>query len=251
MARVEFSYDGETKSIQCSPNDRFVDILCKISIKMNFDQNSVNILYSGNVIQDKNLTFMQLANEIDKKRNIMNIQILDSTPREENDLSSKSNFKSKYVICPICRENTRIGIDDYKIRLYDCINFHCLNNLSIEDYEETQIINEEKIICDSCQKQNKATAYKNLFYRCNICNQNLCVLCKDKHDSNHNLMNFEDKNYICKIHNEPFTFYCQLCKKNICLSCEAEHSNHDLISFGKMIPDKESLLNILKENRNI
>ena len=88
-----------------------------------------------------------------------------------------------------------------------------INNISIDEYEETQKINLTKIICDNCKKINKANSYQNLFYRCNIWQHNLCVLWKDKHDINHSLINLDDINYICKIHNEPFTFYCKSCKK--------------------------------------
>lgn len=249
MSLVEFSYNGVETLVQCNSNDKLMDIMNKLSNKIKIDFNSVNILYSAKVIkeEEKDLTFSQLANETDKKRNMMCIQIIDSIQKKEKDLF----LNSTQIICPECKENIRISIDDYKIRLYDCANSHNINNISIDEYEETQKINQTQIICDNCKKANKANSYKNLFYRCNICQQNLCILCKDKHDKNHNLINYEDINYICKKHNEAFTFYCKSCKKNICISCENEHSNHDIISFGKIIPNKDNIFNRLKEIRNI
>ena len=38
--------------------------------------------------------------------------------------------KSKYIICPECKDNIRIKIKDYKIELYDCQNGHNIKNLS-------------------------------------------------------------------------------------------------------------------------
>ena len=247
MSLIIFSYDGVELPIQCKTNDKLINILNKLSNKITIDFNSINILYSGQLIKDKELTFHQIANESDKKRNIMNMQILDNLPKKEKE----SYIKSKQIICPECKENIRISIENYKIQLYDCINFHNINNIAIEEYEDTQKINQTNIICDNCNKMNKASSYKNLFYRCNRCKQNLCVMCKNGHNSNHNLINYDDINYICKIHNEPFTFFCKSCNNNICISCENEHNNHEVISFGKIIPNRDNILNKLKEIRNM
>ena len=89
---------------------------------------------------------------------------MDTIPEKEKDFF----LNSKQIICPECKENIRISIDDFKIRLYDCINSHNINNISIDEYEETQKINLTKIICDNCKKINKANSYQNLFYRCYI-----------------------------------------------------------------------------------
>ena len=52
-----------------------------------------------------------------------------------------------------------------------------------------------------------------MLYRCNICKINMCPLCKIKHDKNHNIINYELKDYICIDHNEGFIEYCIECKK--------------------------------------
>ena len=127
MSLIIFSYDGAELPIQCQTNDKLIKILNKLSNKITIDFNSINILYSGQLIKDKELTFHQIANESDKKRNIMNMQILDNLPKKEKE----SYIKSKQIICPECKENIRISIENYKIQLYDCINFHNINNISI------------------------------------------------------------------------------------------------------------------------
>ena len=46
---------------------------------------------------------------------------------------------------------------------------------------------------------------------------NLCSLCKSIHDKSHIIINYENKNYICKEHNETFVKYCEDCKIDLCL----------------------------------
>ena len=245
MSSIEFSYHGVNTLIQCNPNDKFSSILNKLATKTDIDFNSVYILYSGNMIKDKELSFNQIANASDKARNKMAIAIVDS-----EDKDNDSYIKSEQIICPECKESIRISIDNYKIKLYDCVNNHKMNNISLEEFDDTQKINQTKIICDDCQKGNKATSYKNTFYRCNICKQNLCPMCKNKHDKKHILINYDEINYICKIHNEAYTFYCETCKKNICISCEGEHADHSVFSFGKIMPNKDYIFEKLKYMRN-
>ena len=37
--------------------------------------------------------------------------------------------KSKEIICPTCYKPCRIKIENYKIKLYDCINGHTKENI--------------------------------------------------------------------------------------------------------------------------
>jgi len=43
---------------------------------------------------------------------------------DEGENEEESFKKSKYIICPECKENARILIDNYKINIYDCKNGH-------------------------------------------------------------------------------------------------------------------------------
>ena len=63
----------------------------------------------------------------------------------KNEAKKLSN-KSEYIICPECKENSRITIADYKLGLYDCKNGHKINNILINDFNKTQIIDETKTI---------------------------------------------------------------------------------------------------------
>ena len=70
----------------------------------------------------------------------------------------------------------------------------------------------------------------------------LFPLSKEKHIKGHNIIDYEDKNYICKKHSEIFIKYCKKCKENMCILCENEHNDHDIIYLGNMIINKDNLI---------
>ena len=73
------------------------------------------------------------------------------------DISNyKSIIKSKYIICPQCEENIKYKINDYKIYLYECKNGHRMNNILLNEFEKTQIIDISKIKCKECKENNKS-----------------------------------------------------------------------------------------------
>ena len=83
------------------------------------------------------------------------------------------------------------------------------------------------------------------------CKVNICPLCKESHGQNHIIINYELKNFICDKHGDNYNLYCDTCRQNICICCENEHENHEIISFGKIIPNKNEInnyLNILKDD---
>jgi hypothetical protein len=76
----------------------------------------------------------------------------------------------------------------------------------------------------------------------------------DKHNTKHEIINDENKNYICSKHNEPYAIYCKKCNKNLCLSCQNKHKYHNNISFEELMPDLgiiKNELNKLKETVDI
>ena len=68
-----------------------------------------------------------------------------------------------------------------------------------------------------------------------MCKEDICPTCKINHDKSHKIINYDERNYICSIHNEKFICYCKPCKKNICMLCENEHNKHEIINYGKII----------------
>lgn len=245
MAQIEFLYKGDKAIIQCQYKEKFKDILQKLILKLNINLDKVSFLYSGKMISNFDSTINTIIESIDKNNNKMTVQIVD-IEKEENDLI----INSPQIICPDCKEKAKINLTDYRIKIFDCINKHEYNNILLEEFDKTQKINISKIICDECKIKNKGNYYKKIFYRCITCKKNLCPICKDKHLETHNIINYDEKNYICDKHNYPYSLYCYTCKDNICILCENEHDEHKTISFGKIIPNKNILKNNMKEFKN-
>ena len=49
--------------------------------------------------------------------------------------------KSKEIICPKCKEICRIKFENYKIKLYDCINGNIIDNIKLTEFKNTQKVN--------------------------------------------------------------------------------------------------------------
>ena len=222
MTKVEFNFRGTTTAIPCSENDIMKDICKKFAIKVEIDINDVYFLYSGNNL-NLNLTYAQVANSLDKERKIMSIVVNDINP--STIIKDNSNIiNSIYPICPQCKENILFEIKDYKINLYGCKNGHNFKDILINEYEKTQEIDLLKIECNEC-KIKKYNTYNHEMYKCNKCNKNICIACNQKHE--HKTINYD-----------------------LNIRCEKEHINHNIITYGSIIKDKDELINKLKEYKN-
>ena len=244
MLEVEFLYGGKKIDIQCKSEEKMEEIINRFLGKAGKTKEQLFFIYGGEIVNE-NLTLNSQANDNDKKRNKMSILVNNKTEDYTND--EQSLKKSQYIICPECKESSRIKVDNYKIGFYDCKNGHNINDILINDFDQTQNIDEAKIICQNCNKINKSTSYKNIFFLCYDCKKNLCSLCQSIHDTNHNLIDYDERFFFCDSHYELYFSYCKDCKKDICLTCEGEHSNHETISYGSILPNLE---NIKEETNN-
>ena len=233
MPEIIFQYKGEENIIYCELNDKIKDIINKYILKIG--KNNLYFIYSGNKINAE-LKFNEIANKFDKERNKMNILVFD----EDNDINEKKIILKDFI-CPNCCDSILIKIQDYKIN-YKCKNRHLGNNILINEYENIQKLIQYGIVCDKCKKNDKNNSYNNEFYYCFACNMNLCPLCKSIHNENHNIINYDDKNYICKKHNEEYIKFCQKCDENICTICEIEHYAHKMINFDNINIKKYNLM---------
>ena len=246
MKQVEFQYNGSITIIQCNENDKMKEICNKFVIKIGSEINSLYFIYAGKMINYE-LTFNESLNDEDKEKNKM--IILVNSLNDKNRKEDKSIVYSKDVICPICGEKSYIDIINYKISLYDCKNNHRMDNILIDEYEKTQYIEQAKIICDICKINKKSETYKNEFYKCNLCKVNLCPICQNNHDKNHIIIRYDLRNYICDLHNCKYNAYCENCKNNICMECEQLHQNHNIIYFGKILPQSDAIKKQIEESR--
>ena len=244
MASIIFIYNSTSTTIQCQKDEEFKDILQKFSNKIRIDLSELFFIYRGEMINPK-LTFNQLAKEEDKIKNQMTIlaNSLDKATKYE-----KIKTESIDVICPKCGENCLLHIKDYKIQLSDCKNSHIINNISLEEYKDSQIIDESKIKCEICKEKNKASCFNNEFYKCLQCKKNMCPICKSSHNKDHEISEFSQLNYICVNHNEKFTSFCKSCKINLCIECESTHKDKEnLIYFRDILPNKDKIKNQIND----
>ena len=222
MIEVSFIYEGQKLIMQCQIEDKIKDIINKFKskIKIKDEDNNLCYIYNGDIINEE-LKFIQIVNELDKNGKKINILVYNN-----KNIKKEKNIIPNEIICPECKENILINIENYKINLYDCKNGHKIENIHLNEYENIQKIDFSKIICNECYKYNINNIYNEEFYICNECGINLCPLCKFKHNKNHNIINYNEKNTICKNHNDKFIKYCKECKENICFFCINEHKNH-------------------------
>ena len=231
---VEFYYDGVTMVIHCSEKETMKDIVQKFCVKAKIDKSTIYCLYAGKILDEEILS----ENILKSKSKDDKIVIL-VYPLSKQTIIKEQTVKPSNIICPKCQDIAMIKIKDYKIEI-NCKNYH-YNNIFLKDFYSCQKIDESKIICNSCKKQNKANTYNNEFFICLQCNINLCPLCKSSHNSNHSIIKYDQKNYMCLEHEDTFSSYCNQCKKNLCTACENKHYGHEIISLGKLFPDKNEL----------
>ena len=137
-----------------------------------------------------------------------------------------NTIKSNDIICPLCSENCKLKVSNYRIKLHCFKNGYIIENIKLNDFSYKQNIYK---ICDICKNNNKSEI--NDLYKCYNCNINLCSSCKSIHDKTHSIINYDIKNFICNEHDDKLSHYCEDCKIDMCLSCKSEHKNHKVISY--------------------
>ena len=246
MTNLEFFYLNQTILIQCSKDEKMISSFEKFFTKTKLDKNSVYFIYQQKVLnkEDSEKKIEDLMSKEDNQVNKMRITAI----KNQNESIINPFAKSKTVICPECRENCLIKIEDYKVTLFDCKNGHEVKDIYLNEYKNKQKIDISKIICENCKEQNKRLTYQNNFNRCLTCKIDLCPICKVKHDKTHIIIDYDKKDYICEEHNDLFIKYCCSCKQNLCLFCKA-HNSHKCISFEKIIPNIDDLKNWITKLR--
>ena len=243
MIQIEFNYHQQITIIQTQQNNQFKNVINSYSQKTLLNQDSLYFLANGQQINKEN-TVESYMNQINKQNN--KLIVLVNLIEQGNNVEQVFT-KSKSLICPICHEACGIKIKKYKLSLLGCINKHKVGDIKIKDFLNTQKINISHIICEKCRIKNKGNSSNYEFYRCLTCKKNLCLLCRANHEMNHKIINYDDKDYLCQKHNEPFIKYCKSCRVNLCFSCDEEHQGHDVQFLGDLKPNIEEKKNYLTE----
>ena len=233
---IEFCYSGVTIAIHCSEKEIMKDVIQRFCNKAKVDKSKIYCLYSG-MLLDENAVVKNLIKSKNKDDKIV---ILVYPIDNRYTQIKEEKVKQSNIICPQCQDIATIKIQNYKISI-NCRNNHKTDNMFLKDFETSQKIDESKIVCEKCKQKNKSNSYNKEFFICLQCNISLCPLCKSTHNSNHSIIKYDQKPYICFEHEDTFSSYCKLCKVNLCTACENKHSGHDIISLGKLFPDKKEL----------
>ena len=86
MASVEFQYNGTMTIIQCQENQKMKEICNNFITKSKIKENEIYYFYDGKAGAqfNKELTFIQMANSLDKKRKKMSIFVYDINNDNKN-----------------------------------------------------------------------------------------------------------------------------------------------------------------------
>ena len=154
QCQIELSYDGVNTIMQCRNDEKLKDIFKNFKFKVKAENKILIYMYNGITIQNEELTFNEIANSEDKKRNKMNILVVEGVDHPISP-TQEHNIKSKNIICPECKEDIKSKIEDYVINLYECKNKHDIDNIFLNEFDSTQNLDISKIICQNCGKYNK------------------------------------------------------------------------------------------------
>jgi len=227
---VNFILNGREERIRCNKNDNLSDIIKSYTELTQKSLNDYYFLFDNNAENEEMKSQPQDLSNIPKNNN----------PTDENGIK-----QSKYIICPNCKNNCEFNIKDYKITLNQCGYCKATENIFLDEFKNTQKINESNLICNYCNTSKIELNDKQLFFKCLNCKTFLCQSCKLDHEENHFIINYEDLNYLCYFHNKSFISYCKDCNKNLCNSCDLEHKNHNIIYFNNMnIDEIENKINL-------
>ena len=216
---LNFIFEQIEIKIQCQKNEYMREIFKKFAIKIGKDINNLYFLANGNKV-----------NEELKLEEIKNLKIILVYEFKEKKRDNNVKKLSNEIICPICFESSIMNFEEYKIKLNQCDKRHQISNIFLNEFGDMQMINESKLLCNNCNKSKLEISYNKLYKCCN-CLINLCPLCKAKHIKNntdHLIIDYELKNYLCNKHGEKYISYCKDCYKNLCDICLSEHKDHEL-----------------------
>ena len=132
MIQIEFDYNQIKTVIQAHLTDTFQDVINKYTQKALLDPKTLCFLANGKFI-DPQKTVESHMDRFDKENQKMNVLVNLVYVHIDNNVY----IKSKDIICPTCNESCRIKIENYKIKLYDCINNH-INNINIKDFQKNK-----------------------------------------------------------------------------------------------------------------
>ena len=218
--QIRFQYIQED-FIDCQTNELMKDIISRYRSKSKILADELLYLYNGDII-NPNLNLGQINN---KEKEIF-ISVIPKNNTKNENIIQKSNI----IKCSQCNDPAIIEfLNNYKIALLD--EKHGKKIINLQDFNNTQLINENDIKCSKCSNSLANSDQRN-FYYCFECHKNFCFICKPLHQEHKNIVDYSIKYFKCPQHQEQnFILYCLNCKKNLCLFCKKQHETHKIINF--------------------
>ena len=222
----------------------------------------LNYLFFSNKEKKSFSIFAYLIKPTEKKKNI--VQQKESSISEQSQTQSQNQDdetkvtnaeefqKNKYyndIICPECETSAIIDIIDsnreldlLKFNIYNCDNFHFLQNNRFNMYDDYYCRNSDKCNLCSCI-QCQLTPPDNKLFICS-CGSKVCPSCIRSHtEPGHEKIIYNDKNYYCTNHQKKYASYCLDCNSNLCESCKEPHKNHECFEYNTLKPRAEDIKN--------
>ena len=167
-----------------SINDTIGDIQNKYSSLLNKDVKELYFLYNGKYLPKTKKIF-----DINKKE--INIFVYDI-----NKKSYKMELNN--IICPECKNLSLLQNDDSYLLVTRCLKNHVRYYLTINQFLNTQFIDEAEAICIKCKNSKK---YYNKFY-INSNQELFCPLCAEIYSND--FIDYDFRYYICNNHKSKY-----------------------------------------------
>ena len=262
MSNIKVIYIYKDKKIEFTfnSNNLIKNAFSSFVTSINRNIEEFEFFYKGEKItnfDDKTLS------EFNNEDNIINISVNEKNEIIEKIVDGKSKLKiSEHIICPKCKCMSEININNLKISITNCNNNHSMPGLYLNDFINTQYIEESSIRCQECKKSlNELINSNNELLICN-CGITLCQPCFQKHKEEkaksqeddfkkHVTINYKDKDFFCLEHYIMYNGFCQKCKKNICNKCERKHDKHRIDMLKKISPNETFIEKIKNMNEDL
>ena len=161
MANVEFNYQGQIILIQCNENDKLKKITQNFCIKVQKSKEQLCFLYSGQIIFNYDLTFNELASQIDKSRKMMSVLAIHNYfNNESSHQNSYLEFKEKLDKADKTISEQKAQIQDlkYQITIVKSESMNKINNLMNIIEKKNEQLNQLKeqiknIFCPKCKEK--------------------------------------------------------------------------------------------------
>ena len=222
---IKFNYKENEIAVKCSRSEQMRAIFDRFRTKAQASINNLSFFYGRERINPE-LILSQINAEDEE------IKVLGIPERMGGNIAEKRE-KSSYIKNA---QNDEPGLIQF-LPNYELILADLKNNrrqLKLNEYLETQMIDDKKIKCSCCSK-SKADSANEQFHFCFECQKILCSLCKSKHQEHKNIVDYFSRHFRCPNHQgQSFIEYCSDCKKNLCFFCQYEHKGHNTISLNDL-----------------